>query len=123
MYDYQELMLRRIFPPTVVRLVYISWAFNNNDQVFAEWRVAVVTQVAMNTSIIVACVPFLKPVMEHLQPGWSTSNVRVGIGFNTIAASEAVSRSGFATGSVVKSGLVHGARQQISDGDLGMSNL
>ena len=101
--DYRALTLRRTTPLIVVRLVYIFQAFNTSDRVFAEWRCAVVTQLTMNLSIIVACVPFLKTVINHLQPGWSTSNVRVGLGFKTIANLEANSRSGFAMGSVVRS--------------------
>lgn len=78
------------------------------DRVYADWLVAVSTQVAMNVSIIVACVPFLKPLMDHLQPGWSTSNVRTGLGFNTIAPRGGTTTSaqggyGYTMGSVVKS--------------------
>jgi hypothetical protein len=36
----------------------------------------------MNTSIMITCLPFLKPLMEQLQPGWTTSDIRHGVGFN-----------------------------------------
>jgi hypothetical protein len=46
-----------------------------------EGRAAIATAVAMNTSIMVTCLPFLKPLMEQLQPGWATSDVRHGVGY------------------------------------------
>jgi len=36
----------------------------------------------MNTSIMITCLPFLKLLMEQLQPGWATSDIRHGVGYN-----------------------------------------
>ncbi|KAF2008734.1 hypothetical protein BU24DRAFT_415483 [Aaosphaeria arxii CBS 175.79] len=46
-----------------------------------EARIAIATALAMDVSVLVTCIPFLKPFMEQLQPGWSTSDIRRGVGY------------------------------------------
>jgi len=92
-----------VIPLTILRLIYLNEAFKSPDRVLYDWKVAVVTQIGMNVSIITACVPFLKPVMAQLQPGWSTGNVQKGIGYNTIMERSGRDTSGYAIGSVTKS--------------------
>lgn len=65
------------------------------DQTSAEWRVSVVTAVSINVSIILSCIPYLKPFINNLQAGWSASNVHTGLGFvsknaHTIATNLAI---------------------------------
>ncbi|KAF2266928.1 hypothetical protein CC78DRAFT_614733 [Lojkania enalia] len=42
----------------------------------------ILTSVIMNASIAIACLPFMKTLMESLQPGWSTGQVRPGVGYD-----------------------------------------
>lgn len=75
---------------------YIGW-----DPTFKEANVAIATAVLMNTSLVVTCIPFLKPLMEALQPGWSTSDLVKGVGYNVTYGKSALSSGKFATGSVI----------------------
>ena len=42
----------------------------------------ILTSVILNASIAIACLPFFKTLMESLQPGWSTGQVRPGVGYD-----------------------------------------
>jgi len=55
----------------------------------------------MNASILMACIPFLKVLMEHLQQGWTTSDVRRGVGFTVAYGKTVTSSSRFPSGSVL----------------------
>ena len=87
-------------PLTALRLFYITQALGSSDRTYELFTATVVTQVGMNVSIIVTCIPFVKQFLDHIQPGWSTSDIRTGLGYNTI-----MGRSGkdYPMGSVVKS--------------------
>jgi hypothetical protein len=72
----------------------------------AEVDVAIATSVAMNTAIIASCVPFLKPLVDSMQTGWSNSDVRQGLGFTVIYSKGSVNASrlrSFNKGSVILS--------------------
>ena len=75
--------------------------FDSADQTYDAFKVVVTTQISMNVSIILACVPFLKPLLDNIHSGWSTSDTRTGLGFNSIV--DNFSTTNFALGSVVKS--------------------
>lgn len=113
----------RNVPLTILRLVYISQAFASSDRIYYDWKVAVLTQLGMNASIIVACAPFLKPVMDQLQPGWATSNVRTGLGYNTIVGKSRNDTTGYAMGSVVKSKTSIGPQEPWIDNPVASPNL
>lgn len=67
-----------------------------------ETDVAIATTLLMNTSLIMTCIPFLKPLMDNLQPGWSTSDVVRGVGYNMMYGKNTTIRSGqYPMGSVV----------------------
>ncbi|KAF2842004.1 hypothetical protein M501DRAFT_375360 [Patellaria atrata CBS 101060] len=78
-----------ILIPVIFKLVYGFRLGPDRDT--SRWditykyaNVAITTSVVMNTSILITCLPFMKPVMEYLQPGWSSSNVRRGLGYNSV---------------------------------------
>lgn len=91
----------RYMPLIVLRLVFITQSYESPDRTYNDFKVVVATQVGMNVSIILACVPFLKPLLDNLHPGWSTSDVRTGLGYNSMA--DSIARRNYAIGSVVKS--------------------
>ena len=68
-------------PLFALRTVYIGQALRTTDRTYAEFKSTVTTEVVLNVSIILACVPFLKLLLDNLQSGWSTSNVQTGAGF------------------------------------------
>ena len=94
------LMPSRYIPLAVLRLIYLSSSLRSPDRTHSDFRLAVVTQIGMNLTIILACVPFLKPLLDNIQPGWSTSNVRTGLGYNSMADSSI--GGDYPLGSVVK---------------------
>lgn len=55
----------------------------------------------MNTSLVLTCVPFLKPLMEALQPGWSTSDIVQGVGYNFMYGKSGISSGKYPLGSVI----------------------
>ncbi|KAI9843957.1 MAG: hypothetical protein M1837_005998 [Sclerophora amabilis] len=91
-------------PLTILRLVYITDTFSSPDVIYDAYRLAIVTQIGMNASLVVTCAPFLKTFMEQLQPGWSTSDMRTGLGYNTSASRIPRSHTAneYAMGTVVK---------------------
>lgn len=103
-----SLKLQRIIPAVAVRLHYLKIMYQtqygpNWNPTFAEANVAVATSVGMNAAIIASCIPFLKPLVDSMQVGWSNSDVRQGLGF-TVLQSKGVSTSSklrsFSKGSV-----------------------
>ena len=61
------------------------------DRTYAEFKGTITTEVALNISIILACVPFLKLLLDNLQSGWSTSNVQTGAGYRNSFWTDGVS--------------------------------
>lgn len=58
-------------------MVYLASASRSSDRTFADFKTALVTEIDMNLSIIFACFPFLKPVMDGLQTGLLTSDIHI----------------------------------------------
>jgi hypothetical protein len=74
------------------------------DPTFSEANVAIATSVAMNAAIIASCVPFLKPLVDSMQTGWSNSDVRQGLGFTVLYTQSSANASrlrSFNKGSVI----------------------
>ncbi|KAF2279836.1 uncharacterized protein EI97DRAFT_482636 [Westerdykella ornata] len=92
--------------PICFRLIYIYQANmpHNSpdwDPTLKETNVAIATAVLMNATLVLTCVPFLKPLMENLQPGWSTSDVVRGVGYNIMYGKSTIKSGQYAMGSVV----------------------
>ncbi|KAF2877608.1 hypothetical protein BDV95DRAFT_664267 [Massariosphaeria phaeospora] len=97
-----------IIPPITLRIIYIFKADREHrvahwNTTMADASVAICTSVTMSTSILITCIPFLKPLIEHLQPGWSTSDVRRGIGYSIMAGKTVIGSKQFPNGSVLRS--------------------
>ena len=60
---------------TVLRLRYIASGSRSLDQTYDDFNVIMTTEIGMNFSIITTCLPFLKPVIDSLQPGGLKSEV------------------------------------------------
>lgn len=78
-----------IVPAVAVRLHYLRIMYQTQfgsqwNPTFSEANVAIATSVTMNTAIIASCVPFLKPLVDSMQTGWSNSDVRQGLGFTVL---------------------------------------
>lgn len=58
-------------------MVYLSSASKSSDRTFADFNTTIVTEIDMNLSIIFACFPFLKPVMDGLQTGLLNSDIHI----------------------------------------------
>lgn len=58
-------------------MVYLSSASRSSDRTFADFNTAIVTEIDMNLSIVFACFPFLKPVMDGLQTGLLNSDIHI----------------------------------------------
>ena len=97
----------RTIPAVAFRLFYL-YRLNYGRIGHEEGPAAIATAVAMNTSIMITCFPFLKPLMEQLQPGWATSDIRHGVGYNLNYGKKSRSAvtvsNRFPVGSVVASG-------------------
>lgn len=61
----------------MLRMVYLSSASKSSDRTYADFNTAIVTEIDMNLSIIFACFPFLKPVMDGLQTGLLNSDIHI----------------------------------------------
>ncbi|KAL8764563.1 MAG: hypothetical protein Q9194_006978 [Teloschistes cf. exilis] len=69
---------RIILPPIVIlRLIYLDSAFNSDNQTFDYRRTVFCMLADVNASVLVACIPFLKPFMQGLESGLLTSDLRV----------------------------------------------
>lgn len=105
---YLLLTLQRIIPAVAVRLHYLRVMYQTQhgphwNPTFAEANVAIATSVAMSAAIIASCIPFLKPLVDSMQVGWSNSDVRQGLGFAVLYSkgSSASKLRSFSKGSVI----------------------
>jgi hypothetical protein len=71
------LIIHRMIPLTVVRLIFIAQTVTSSDRTYDDFNTVLMSQIIINISIIVACVPFLKPFMESLQTGFIVGGVQV----------------------------------------------
>ncbi|PVH95437.1 hypothetical protein DM02DRAFT_660129 [Periconia macrospinosa] len=98
-----------IIPAVAVRLHYLKVMYQTQhgphwNPTFAEAKVAVATSVAMSAAIIASCIPFLKPLVDSMQVGWSNSDVRQGLGFTVLylkGSTNASKLRSFSKGSVI----------------------
>ena len=66
-------------PLVVLRLVFLSFQ-SPTDPTFSSANTVIVTSVHANVSIIAACIPFFKPVMDAMQSGVMNPDVRIRSG-------------------------------------------
>ena len=66
-----------LVPVIILRLVYLHTAFHSSDKTFDYRDVVFTTLADVNASVLVACIPFLKPFMVGLESGLLTSDLRV----------------------------------------------
>lgn len=102
----KSLIASSIIAPISFRLVHLYTLDRSIDSpqwdpTFQETNIAIATAVLMNTNLVLTCVPFLKPLMEALQPGWSTSDLVKGIGYNATPRRNIIMSGDFPTGSVI----------------------
>jgi hypothetical protein len=109
----------RIVVPITFRLLHIYQADVPHDS--PDWDptmkyidTAIATAVLMNTSLVLTCVPFLKPLMEALQPGWSTSDVVQGVGYDVMYGKGLLKSGHYPIGGVIS--VKSGRRKDREDG-------
>jgi len=116
-----------VLPLTILRLVYISSTATSADPTYAAVPTALTTVININLSIILACIPFLKPFLDSLQIGMFNSDPRflvtrggrtedVGSGYYEIERSTGSGGKGkqFLLGS-------RNAKRKSEGGDLGLA--
>ncbi|KAI4221145.1 MAG: hypothetical protein LQ349_007916 [Xanthoria aureola] len=64
-----------LVPITVTRLVYLNNASKSPNHSMVDFPVVMATTLHVYLSVIVTCIPFIKPVMDGLQTGILASNV------------------------------------------------
>ena len=64
-------------PVIILRLVYLQIALTSSDKTFDYRDTVFTTLTSVNASVLVACIPFLKPFMIGLESGLLTSDLRV----------------------------------------------
>ena len=69
--------LYRIVPLTILRLIYITSTSKSADHTWDEFDAVATTQIIVNLSVVVACIPFLKPFLDSLQTGAISGNIRL----------------------------------------------
>ncbi|KAL9599547.1 MAG: hypothetical protein Q9219_003791 [cf. Caloplaca sp. 3 TL-2023] len=64
----------QVFAGVVVQLIYVNRAKGSTDITFATWPVVLSAEIVQSFSIITACVPCLKPLLESLESGMLRSD-------------------------------------------------
>lgn len=72
-------MVHRLIPIIIVRLVYLNSASRSTDHPFDDFTTVLTSSIQANLSVIVTCIPFIKPVMDSLQTGILVSDVHTTI--------------------------------------------
>lgn len=72
----EVLIDNRTYPLIVARLVFINQASASQDRAYDDFNTVLLTEIHVNFAIIISCAPFLKQVMQSLQVGWLTNEIR-----------------------------------------------
>lgn len=64
-----------VIPFVIIRFIYLSRSLRSSDQTYTDFNAAIMTETHVNLSVIVSCIPFLKPVTDSLQTGALASNI------------------------------------------------
>lgn len=65
-----------IIPIIIIRLVFLNDASFSSDRAFDDFNTVLLTSIHTNLSIVVTCIPFVKPIMDGIQSGILASDVR-----------------------------------------------
>jgi hypothetical protein len=87
-----------LIPLTIIRIVYLNASAESNDHPYDDLTRVMITSVLVNFSIIITAIPFLKPVMDGLQTGILTSDLR------SLGGSAMLRSTSYALGPLGKSG-------------------
>ena len=66
----------RTIPLVILRLVYLARQ-SPIDPTFSYSDTVIVTSAHANVSIVAACIPFFKPIMDSMQSGVTNSDLRI----------------------------------------------
>lgn len=91
----------RLVPVIVSRLVYLRRETQSNDYPFTNFYFVLLTSLHVNMSVLVTCIPFLKPIMNGIQSGILAGDIR---SLATIESHYLFNRSGALRGSRGESG-------------------
>ncbi|KAL8952508.1 MAG: hypothetical protein Q9222_001576 [Ikaeria aurantiellina] len=64
-----------LVPIIIIRLIYLNQVSKSSDHPKDDFSVVMATTIHVNLSIIVTCIPFIKPVMDSLQTGILASDI------------------------------------------------
>ncbi|KAL9102559.1 MAG: hypothetical protein Q9163_002309 [Psora crenata] len=64
-----------MIPIIIVRLIYLNSSSRSLDHTFDDFATVMISSIHVNLSILAACMPFIKPVMDSLQTGILASDV------------------------------------------------
>ena len=64
-----------MIPIIIVRLVYLNSASKSVDHPFDDFSTVMLSSIQANLSVIVSCMPFIKPVIDSLETGILASDV------------------------------------------------
>lgn len=64
-----------LIPLAILRVVYLANANRSDDLTYTLYQAAVVTEVEIHSSIIMTCIPYLKPLWDSLQVGLMTNDL------------------------------------------------
>lgn len=70
-------IVHSLIPVIILRLIYLHSALASSDKTFDYRDATYATLANVNASVLVACIPFLKPFMKGLDSGLLTSDLRV----------------------------------------------
>ena len=100
-----------MIPLLILRLLYLREISHSSDRTYDSLNLWVITEIAVNLSVVIACVPFSKPSTDSLQNGVWGGGIR-------FMKSTQVSRED-STGHTLQS--LSRARQRSGDGFLPIS--
>ncbi|MCJ1451252.1 hypothetical protein MMC28_001588 [Mycoblastus sanguinarius] len=69
-----------VIPLTILRLVFLTSASKSLDHTYDDFNTVLITEFGMTLGIIMSCLPFLKAILDDLQAGVLTPEVRVASG-------------------------------------------
>ncbi|PSN61538.1 hypothetical protein BS50DRAFT_639332 [Corynespora cassiicola Philippines] len=79
-----------VIVPVTFKIRYIFRTVNAEhvDATSVNVDIAISSILVVTTTIMATSIPFMKPVMQHLQPGWSTGTVRLSVGVDHPTSSD-----------------------------------
>jgi len=82
----------------MIRIIYLNSSAKSSDHPYDDFAGVMITSVLVNFSIIITAIPFLKPIMDGLQTGILTSDLR------SLGGSAMLRSTSYALGPLGKSG-------------------